>query len=432
MPDLKVLLITGTPVRTDTNIGKTLLSLFSDFSKKELCQLYFSPETPNADVCSSYYQLCEKQMLESFFGVRKTICGGKVQASLDGRYATIPEKNSLALTRRKGKLYMRVMREAIWCLSHWKNTFFREWMEKEKPNVIFSIMHDTNGAAKAVKWIADQYHIPVVMFITDDYYHDSEGSGNILRKCYYNARQKVNRQLGKVCKSVTGCSQKAQDYFAETLHISRGGVLYTPAADAYLALPFKEQNQSHVVKIRYFGNLGLGRYEVLAEIGKAIQRMNREKVKAILEVYSSVADPKIIESLTIENGCVYKGWVYGGEYMKLLQDADIVVHAESFEEENIRRTWASVSTKIADSLGAGKCIMGIGPSNLASMEHIKDAAYLVGNLDCLDDKLHTLISDEALREALQRKARSLAIQDHDIRKIKKRVRLVLENAVYGQ
>lgn len=430
MSFLKVLLITGTPMRTDTNIGKTLLSLFSDFDKEELCQLYFSLETPNVDVCKSYYQICEKQILKSFFGLKKKSCGGKVNVSLDGRHSTIPKKNPLVLTRRKGKLYMRIIREIIWNFSCWKNAYFRKWMEEEKPNVIFTIMHDINGVTKAVKWLAEHYNIPVVLFITDDYYHDPEGGVNTMRKWYYNTRQKLNRQLGTVCKSIVGCSQKAQDYFAKTLNILQGGVLYTPTASAYLALPYKKQNQFEIIKIRYFGNLGLGRYEVLAEIGRALQRLNVKKKRAILEVYSSVTDHKIIEALNIENGCLYKGWVYGKEYMKLLQDADIVVHAESFKEENVRRTWASVSTKIADILGAGKCILGVGPSTLASMEHIEGAAYLVENMDCLDDKLCTLISDIKLRETLQEKARSLALRDHDISKIKKKVRLVLQNAAH--
>lgn len=97
-------------------------------------------------------------------------------------------------------------------------------MEEEKPNVIFTIMYDTNEATKAVKWIADQYHIPVVMFITDDYCHDPEESGNIMRKWYYNTRQKLNRQLETVCNSVIECSQKAENHFAETLRILRGAL----------------------------------------------------------------------------------------------------------------------------------------------------------------------------------------------------------------
>lgn len=202
-------------------------------------------------------------------------------------------------------------------------------------------------------------------------------------------------------------------------------------------MPYKKQKNQDNVKIRYFGNLGLGRWKILRELGRAVSAINAEQtmntgcVKAMLEVYSSVTDPDIIEALTIENGCEYKGWVYGKEYLSLLQDADVAVHVESFEEAMIRRTWVSVSTKIADYLGAGKCILAIGSKELASIDHIKDAAYVVDSLDSLRDKVIKLISDAALREEKQKKARELAMKEHDISKIRLEVRRILEEAVVG-
>lgn len=90
-------------------------------------------------------------------------------------------------------------------------------------------------------------------------------------------------------------------------NFERGGVLYTPSADAYLAMPYKKQKNQDVVKIRYFGNLGLGHREILRELGLAIQTMNAVNVKAMLESYSSITDPGVIKKLTIENECEYKG-----------------------------------------------------------------------------------------------------------------------------
>ncbi len=52
--------------------------------------------------------------------------------------------------------------------------------------------------------------------------------------------------------------------------------------------------------------------------------------------------------------------------MALFQDAGVVVHVESFDESMVRRTWVSVPTKIADYLGAGKCILAIGSKELVS------------------------------------------------------------------
>lgn len=421
----KILLITGTPARTDTNIGKTLMTLFADFDRTELAQLYFNPEIPNADMCSEYYQICEKQMVKSLLGIRSS-CGSTVEPVLAGKKAARPESNPLFLTKYKGNVLMRISREIIWNISHWKNNSLKEWLAQVRPDVIFSIMQDTNAATKAVTWAARYTGCPVVLFVTDDYYHDQMTGWNPARKVYYGKRQKLNLQLSNYVKSLVGCSEKATAFFGKTLNIRRVQTIYTPSSTAYLALPYREQSDDDVVRIRYFGNLGLERWRTLRELGKCIQGLNRDKRKAILEVYSSVTDPVIIKELTIDNGCSFQGWVCGDEYMRLLQEADVVTHVESFNEDMIRRTWISISTKIADYLGAGKCILSIGPEKLASIDHVKDVACTVFKLEELPSQVACLVDSAAVRTEYQKKARKLAQEKHNIEHIKKQMRCLIE------
>lgn len=424
----KILIVTGTPIRIDTNMGKTLQTLFSNFNKAEIIQLYFSPETPNVDMCFSYYRICEKQLIKSFFGVLTSKCGGKILPSLEGKNAIRPEKNALIFTKFKSNALMRWGREIIWNFTNWKNKNFIKWLEEEKPSVIFSIMHDVNSITETVIWIAKKYNIPVVLFVTDDYYNDGEQSNNLIRKLYYKKRQSLNRELARYCTAIIGCSEKATNYFSNVLNIAKKEVIYTPSADVYLTMPYHKHDNQDIIKIRYFGNLGLGRWEILRELGIVIQKINKKGKKAILEVYSSVTDQNIIKALTLENGCEYKGWVYGEKYLSLLQEADIAVHVESFDEAMIRRTWVSISTKIADYLGAGKCILAIGSRELASIDHIKDVACIVDNLNTLEEKLLNLISNPDLREKNQEKARSLALKFHNREKICEKVKTILNRS----
>ena len=420
----KTLIITGTPIRTDTNMGKTLQVLFSNFSKDKLIQLYFSPQTPNVNICSSYYRITEKQMIRSLFGTLFQ-CGGEVCPSLEGINAINPEKNNFILTKFKTNILIRFGREFIWNITNWRNKKFINWLEEEKPDVIFSILQDVNGITKLVTWIAKKYNIPVILFITDDYYNDGEQNNNLIKRLYYKKRQFLNKKLAKYCTTVVGCSKKAAEYFSIELNIYKKEVIYTPSADVYLTMPYHKQENQDTIKIRYFGNLGLGRWEILRELGIVIQKINKNGKKAILEVYSSVTDSSIIKALTLENGCEYKGWVYGEKYLSLLQEADIAVHVESFDETMIRRTWVSISTKIADYLGAGKCILAIGSRELASIDHIKDVACIVDNINTLEEKLLNLISSPELRKKNQEKARALALKSHNRERICEKVKDIL-------
>lgn len=423
----KVLIVSATPMRNDTNMGKTLSTLFSDFEKNELVQLYFNPSLPNVDICSSYYQICEKQIINSGFGIKKDKCGGEI-FPLNEKISY--KENALVLTRRKGTIVVRWLRECVWYIGKWKNKNFLNWLDREKPDIIFSIMHDTNYAPKAVAWIAEKINVPVVLFVTDDYYNDSQEKKSLLRRLYYKQRKTANKKLAKYCSTIIGCSEKAAEYFSVELNIKNKKVFYTPSAKEYTELPYRLQSNQGLIKIRYFGNLGLGRWKMLQSLGLMIQKINENKKQAILEVYSAVTDTLITNELNIKNGCEFKGFVIGDEYMSLLQSADIAVHVESFDTNMIQRTWVSISTKIADYLGAGKCILAIGSEKLASIQHIQDAACIVTDLDDLENKLDFLIKNVNYRTELQNKARSLSREKHDICVIRKVVREVIEE--YGK
>lgn len=71
----------------------------------------------------------------------------------------------------------------------------------------------------------------------------------------------------------------------------------------------------------------------------------------------------------------------------------------------VRRTWVSISTKIADYLGTGKYIPAIDFKELTSIDYIKDVAYIIDNLDKLKAEVAKLISDTSLREEKQKIAR---------------------------
>lgn len=48
---MKILLISHNPISDYTNMGKTFASLFSEFSRDELYQLYICGSLPNIDMC---------------------------------------------------------------------------------------------------------------------------------------------------------------------------------------------------------------------------------------------------------------------------------------------------------------------------------------------------------------------------------------------
>ena len=59
---MKVLIISHNPMTTYDCMGRTLLTLFSEFNRSELCQLYIYPTVPNADKCDSFYRITDNSL----------------------------------------------------------------------------------------------------------------------------------------------------------------------------------------------------------------------------------------------------------------------------------------------------------------------------------------------------------------------------------
>ena len=75
----------------------------------------------------------------------------------------------------------------------------------------------------------------------------------------------------------------------------------------------------------------------------------------------------------------------------------------------------SVSTKIAESLMYGPCLLAYGPEGIASIDYLKenDAAYVITQPDRLAEGLTEILSNAKLREQIMGNARALAARNHD-------------------
>lgn len=422
----KILVVTGIPFRNDSNLGKTLSELFSKFTPDELAQLYFSPQSPNVKLCSSFYQINEKQLIRSFFGLVKRKCGRVIDVNdIDNQYSVV-ETNPTALVSLRNHIIIPILRDLLWMCSKWKSKKLIAWLVDQNPDVLFVTLPNSVKSCIIVKFIAEFFACPVVLFVTDDYYNDPEEKPSMLRRWYYRWMQRSIDKMGSHVRFVVGCSELAAEEFGRKYNVPYEAIL-TPSGSSYLAMPIHKQTDLKPVVFRYFGNLGLERWKPLAELGKAIAVYNRGENKAILEVYSNLMYPDAIAQLDIPNGCQFKGWVHGAEYLRLLQEADVAVHVESFSEDMCRRTRLSISTKIADYLGAGKCILAIGKTSLASIHHLAQTAEIVGQLDKIEKSVKTLVENPSYRSALSEKARHLAIVSHDNERIAERVRFVIKN-----
>lgn len=425
---MKVLIISHNPVSSQSNMGKTLLSLFSGFRPEELCQLYIYPTVPNGKACGAYYRITDREALTSPLGLRRI--GAEIpEASIGPHQGLFEDPADAALYRsRKNKSALRaLLRDAMWRVSGWYGPGLREWLDRERPDCIFA----APGAAKFLYYfvltIARNRGIPVVTYLCDEFYFVKEPQRGLDRLRLKLLRRKMEALLAASAHLVviSGELKAAYASFGVETTVLMTGSAFPAAKRTAAEAPWE---------IRYFGNVRCNRYLSLIQVGEALEALNREKGTAWrLAVYTAEQDGEILSALRSCPGLELRSFVSGRAFDEALRSAPLLLHVEAFDPESRDRVKHSVSTKIADSLATGIPLLAYGPAEIASMAHLarNDCAILATSQAQLRDMLLTAFTDENARRRAAENGLKTAAEYHDSARTSGRLREIYES-ITGQ
>jgi hypothetical protein len=152
----------------------------------------------------------------------------------------------------------------------------------------------------------------------------------------------------------------------------------------------------------------------LKSIGNALKALKIQGAPDCIDVYSAESRPEILELMTEENGIRFHGQISYDEVKKVMGESLAVIHTESFNESIASSVRYSVSTKIADSLASGTCILAYGPRDIASMSYLidNDAAFCISDERELGGKLYEFFSANSQCEKIVKNALTLAAKNH--------------------
>ena len=392
---MKVLIISHNPISTFNNMGKTIGSLFSNFSRGELCQLYVHPSVPDLNVCNSYYRITDRDILMSF--IKCSVHGEVVRPNLEQHKSSDDSKSGKLYRKIKPHGAMsRLIRDALWKFAHWNNRYLKEWIEHEQPSCIFV----APGAQKFLYDIAfvisKQKGIPIVSYICDDYYFLQRRSNLIVNYANFCIRRKIKKMMN-ISKHVVFICDPMKRKYQSHFNIVSATTIMTGTVNAGLDTV---QTRENVKSFVYMGNLYYGREKSLAQIGRVLDEINLENNMACsLDVYSgdiTDAIKKEFENIVSVRFC---GFVSGEEYSRIKSEADVFIHVEGFDLNNFDMVKYSVSTKIAETLASGKVLLAYGPAEVASMQHLTDNDYIfaVSDRERLKDAICVLVNDMQVR-----------------------------------
>lgn len=425
---MKVLVISQTVFSKTSNMGKTLTSYFTGFRPDELAQLYFHSEKPtNPDVCRDYYRFSDVDALKSIFSSKRK--GTKIEAS-DICSCDQSARIDTGISRKaykvgsKHKAWVLLLRDLIWRLSRWNNAQLLQWVDNVKPDVIFFASGDGAFSYRIAKKIKERINVPMVMACVDDYYLNNRNKSEFLGKF----RQRI------FLKSVKKTVADVDEIFTicDTMNAAYTELFGKKCRTLHTSAEFKELKiRTDADQVSYIGNVGYNRYKQLLDLGKAISKISCDNAPHHIDVFSGSINEEYITPLKSAAGIVFHGSVPASDVPKIMENSVAVIHTEAFDKEIQNLVRFSVSTKIAESLMYGPCLIAYGPEGIASINYLKEnnAAYVITRPENLESGLTEILTNAALREQIIKNARALAARNHNADVNPKRVREWLEQVV---
>lgn len=389
---MKVLIVSHNPINKNDNNGITLYSLFHFFNKEDVAQVFFRDGAIDNDVCDSYFKITE-------FDIVKSLLKFKAPGEIPVYSENSVNENVIKNSNVQKSAMVKLARNLIWEIGTWKSNKFKKWLKGINPDLIFFYGSDYVFSQKIARWIKEYLNIPMVSYWVDDFYTNLEYSSNLIKNYNIYTFKKIFKKNINSSTNICITNKMAKEY--SVLFNKEFYVMYT----SYNNKTLEKRNYSYPFIISYIGNISLGRAKTLSTLGSIIKESD---LPFILNVYSGEYRNDILKDIEGKDGINFKGKIAYSEVANTMNNSNFVLHVEGFEEENIKRVKFSFSTKIADSLNSGRCLLAFGPSEVASMEFLKDnnCALIANSKEEMKELLFNIVSnpniiDETVSNALQ-------------------------------
>jgi hypothetical protein len=406
----RILVVAVNPMSTTSSNGKTYASIFKGYPKERLAQLYFHREVPTSDVCDRYFRISDEDILRHFTG-RRLGLGREVHLG-DAAEKIIPGKLHEHLRKSSA---VRFVRSLIWRAVDIRKPEMLRWLDDFHPDILFFCGGDANYLYDKVLKIASRYGAEIIFYITDDYVLPffSLNPFFVLNRLWTRL---VFKRMCRASGLVVTIGEKMARVYKERYGIESYPMMNMVPIEIDEVEDLGPEREDLVFV--FAGGLHTRRWKTLSLIADGLDRLAGKGLKARLDIYApSVPGKKALAAIDRGNRARYRGALDEQGVRKVLREADVLVHVESFKPSSRRVTRLSVSTKIPEYMAMGKCILAFGPRDVASIEYIKEtgAGYVVDSTRPadVDGVLTDIILNPGRRRTFARKALDVAKINHD-------------------
>lgn len=407
----RVLVVNTWPFNRATNMGSTLCNLFDGYEADKLAAVDFCPSThADPSLPANVWRFARPILDGHRFGRqwRRLERNSEIETS-----ANDPTGTALSRVRSRGKAYDwrthlgPLLNEFVFAMPGILSPEFVRWVDDFAPDVLFSQAAPGHLLGRLLT-ISRRWNLPIVPHFTDDWVEWYPPAPAVARRYIQSiARRRFRQVLERSPIRLVISSLMAREYQQRY-----GGAFQVVMCPCVTSPPNALASNKLPFVIVFTGVLEPGRWRTLVELGKAIDSLSiRDRMQ--LHVYAPYTD-LARHSVALEScpNIRVKGFVSTDQLPHVLQSADALLHVESFEQGDLKRTRLAMSTKIGLYLSTGRPVIAVGPAEAASIQYFSQIK--VGPVSCtptvqtlahtlmeffLNRRMHSVYCDNARQHA---------------------------------
>ena len=375
-------LIVGTVPYNRQSTSRAFAAYFRNWEKENLAQIFSNTKKPCRGHCGTLFQITDQRLVKRRFdrGVRTGVIFNydELEEAWKDNDLEVGSK-TYSLLYRVGTVktgLLRLVRKAVWKEKYWNTPLLNEWLDDFSPECVFLSFSDDFFILEIALYVSEKYDIPIVVSIGDDYYFNERFSLSPFYHIYRRRYKALDRRVFARSGGAVYIGDKMRGKYNSEFGLD-GETIYL--SSDIERQPFRPIDTASP-KITYCGNVRLGRDRSLAELARALSRINGNYR---LTVYSNETDENYLKLLKNEKAIDFRGAAPYSEIRNVIASSDIVVIAEGFGKSDVREVRYSVSTKVADSLASGRFIITYGDSDCGAVGQMK---YFDCGLVCTSEK----------------------------------------------
>lgn len=411
-------LVTTVPSWSSRGGSDTMSSLMKDYGAEKVAALYIRADKSDSLSASKYFHIFENAVIKSIF-CRMIKTGESFRPEDVVIDECTSEVAAEKATYRKASKYNRsllmLFREIMWKLGKWKSPEMVSFLDDFNPEVLFCPIEGYIHFNSINEYIIKKYHPRVVGIIWDDNFTFKQEPYNFWHQVHrFWLRRSVKRMIKK-CDTVFALSPKMKEEVDKEFGI-QSELLTKPIFNKGVFQPYEPQIP---VRVLYTGKLIIGRDKTVAEVVDAIREINKDGQKIVLDIYTNTElTPDMEARINVPGCCNLHAPIPQSEVFKKQAEADVLLFAESLSDKS-KTARLSFSTKLTDYFSAGKCVWGVGNTDLGPIDYLRteDAGLVSTDKESILNTLKLISDNKQTISQYAQKAYDCGVNNHNKDKI---------------